>query len=507
MSALSTRLLAPIRSGLLCLFGLIASAAPSAAARVELTLVLTSDIYRLAEEAGRGGHARLAAIVRGERRRGSNVVYVHAGDALSPCLYCSFDQGQHLMALTNVTPPDIFVPGNHEFDFGRDVFLRRMGEARFPLFAANLRQADGKRVPGFRDTEMRNFDGVKVGFVGATAEDSHEKSNPGDLVVEPVVATVTREAKRLRAAGADLVVAIVHAARPIDEVLIRSRVVDVVLSGDDHDLRIGYDGRVVFAESGSDAQVVTAVDLDIDVDVRDGHRSVAWWPRFRIVDTASVTPDPQVAAVVAGYEARLAAELDVPIADLAVPLDTRSAVVRSSDTAFGAVVAAAMQDATGADAALFNGGGIRGNRTYDRGGALTRRDVLTELPFGNVTVLVEITGEGLKAALENALSRLPEPSGRFPQLAGLTVEYDPKRPPGNRVLAVKVGDAALDMEARYKLATNDFLQRGAEGFGMLQAGKLLIRPEDGRLVANDVMAYVRRVGRIDIAPDTRLLAR
>ncbi len=472
-----------------------------------MTLLLASDIYRMGEEKGRGGHAKLAAVVRSERKRGGNVVYIHAGDAISPCLYCTFDQGQHLMALTNLAPPDIFVPGNHEYDFGRDGFLKRMSEARFPLFAANLRLADGSRVPGFRDTEMRNFGGVKIGFVGATAEDSAERSNPGDLVIKPVVETVRAEAKRLRTAGADLVVAVVHANHAVDDALVASRIADIVLSGDDHDLRLVHDGKVAFAESGSDAQVVTAIDIGIDVGEREGTRSVSWWPRFRPIDTAGVTADPQVAAVVAGYEARLSAELDVPVAAIAAPLDTRSAVVRSSDTVFGAFVAAALKDVTGADCALFNGGGIRGNRQYDAGTTLTRRDVLRELPFGNVTVMVAITGEGLLAALENGLSRLPEPNGRFPQLAGMSVEFDAARPPGNRVLAVTIDGTPLDRARTYKLATNDFLLRGSEGYGMLPAARVLIRPEDGAPVANDVMAYARKLGRIAAATPPRLIAR
>ena len=39
------------------------------------------------------------------------------------------------MTLTNLIPPDIFVPGNHEFDFGKATFLQRMAEAKFPLYA------------------------------------------------------------------------------------------------------------------------------------------------------------------------------------------------------------------------------------------------------------------------------------------------------------------------------------------------------------------------------------
>lgn len=50
--------------------------------------------------------------------------------------------------------PDVFVPGNHEFDFGQEVLLKRMGEAKFPLYAANLRSADGRPLPGFKDREI-----------------------------------------------------------------------------------------------------------------------------------------------------------------------------------------------------------------------------------------------------------------------------------------------------------------------------------------------------------------
>jgi 2',3'-cyclic-nucleotide 2'-phosphodiesterase (5'-nucleotidase family) len=461
----------------------------------------------MSEEKGRGGYARLASVVHRERAKGGNLVYVHAGDALSPCLFCGLDQGAHLMALTNMVSPDVFVPGNHEFDFGKDVFLKRMGEARFPLFAANLRGPDGAEIKGFRDSELRQYGSLKVGIIGATAQDSHEKSSPGDLKITATVEAVKAEARTLRAAGADLVVAVVHAARPIDNALIESRAVDVILSGDDHDLHVTYDGRVAFAESGADARVVTAVRLSIDIDKKDGERTVTWWPDFRIIVTADVMPDPIVLARVKAYEAELSAELDSEIGEVVTPLDTRTASVRTQETTFGDLVADAVKAATGADASIVNGGGIRFNRVYPAGHKLSRRDILNELPFGNTTVMIEITGAGLLAALENGVSRLPDPSGRFPQIAGMTVEVDLKRPPGNRVVAVMVGAEPLRSDRRYKLATNDFMLRGSEGYAMFQAGRVLIRPEDGALVANDVMVLVRKLGKVEINGAKRMVVK
>ena len=120
---------------------------------------------------------------------------------------------------------------------------------------------------------------------------------------------------------------------------------------------------------------------------------------------------------------------------------------------------------------MSNGGGIRGDRTYPADTVLTRKDILTELPFGNVTVLAEISGAGLLAALENGVSQVEDGAGRFPQVSGLSFTYDPARPAGSRIVAVAVGGAALDPARSYRLATNDYLLGGGDGYASLQAGQ------------------------------------
>src|SRR5262245_52861636 len=141
----------------------LAGAAPVATAQV--TFVLVNDIYQMADQAmpdgrRRGGFARLAAVVKAERAKataaGSQVIFAHGGDTLSPSLMSGIDQGAHIIALTNLIPPDIFAPGNHEFDFGKAIFLERMGEAKFARFAANLRGADGTPLPEDRKSTRLN---------------------------------------------------------------------------------------------------------------------------------------------------------------------------------------------------------------------------------------------------------------------------------------------------------------------------------------------------------------
>ena len=137
-----------------------------AADTVKFTLVLVNDIYKMGEEKGRGGFARLAGIIASERARSTNVLVFHAGDTLSPSLMSGFDQGAHIIELLNVSKPDVFVPGNHEFDFGEAVYLKRMGEANFPIFAANLRDGKGAMLPKHQDRAIFDLSGLKVGVVG-----------------------------------------------------------------------------------------------------------------------------------------------------------------------------------------------------------------------------------------------------------------------------------------------------------------------------------------------------
>src|SRR4051812_383977 len=231
-------------------------------ASTKVSFILVNDIYQMSAQPAadgriRGGFARLAAVVKAERAKGGHVVFAHAGDTLSPSLMSGLDRGAHIITLTNMIPPDIFVPGNHEFDFGKAVFLQRMAEAHFPLFAANLRDANGAAPLNFKDRAIVTFDGVRVGLTGATYDDLTRTTTPEDLKVAPLVDTVRAQAEALRREGADFVTAVVHADRRQDQLLFASRAVDVILTGHDHDLFVNYDERTAIAESSYDAHYVT----------------------------------------------------------------------------------------------------------------------------------------------------------------------------------------------------------------------------------------------------------
>lgn len=469
-------------------------------------LLLVNDIYKMSEQKGRGGFARLAAIARAARADGVPTLYAHAGDMYSPSLMSGFDQGAHTVELLNVVPPDIFVPGNHEFDFGRDNYFERLDQAKYPFYAANLRNADGSPMRKHLDRKVIEMGPVKVGLFGVALAATPLMSSSDGFKFLDEMQTVREQSKALREEGADIVVAVTHTDLARDVEIARSRLVDVLLTGHDHDLRISYDNRVAMVESGEEGEYVTAIDMYCVIEQKDGKRSVTWRPVFRPIDSALVTPDPETLAIVKKYEAELSKELDVTIGSTAVDLDSRSATVRSQEAAIGNMIADAIRASTGAEIAITNGGGIRANKQYAAGSPLTRRDILSELPFGNATVMVEITGKDIKDALENGLSQVDQRAGRFPQVSGLKITYNASAPAGSRIVSIEANGKPLDPAGKYKVASNDFMFGGGDGYGALGRGRTLIGKTDGKLMANVVMAYIRQIGRVESRVEGRITA-
>jgi 5'-nucleotidase/UDP-sugar diphosphatase len=279
----------------------------------------------------------------------------------------------------------------------------------------------------------------------------------------------------------------------------------MLLSGHDHDLAIGYDGRSVMVESSEEGNFVTAIDFAVTACGQGADRKLTWLPSFRVHDTMTVTPDPEVQAVVDRLQAELSRELDVVIGTTKVELDSRTASVRSQETAMGDLIADAIRARAGADCAITNGGGIRVNKAYPPGAEITRRDILTEFPLGNTTVLVELTGADLKAALENGVSQLENHAGRFPQVSGLVVTVDTKAPVGSPIQSVSINGVPLDPDGHYKVGSNNFMLAGRDGYVALAKGRVLTGATGGKLLANEVMVYVREKGTIITGVDARIV--
>ena len=214
-----------------------------------------------------------------------------------------------------------------------------------------------------------------------------------------------------------------------------------------------------------------------------------------------------MAAKVQGYLDKLSAELDVEIGTTTTELDSRRASVRGVETAIGNLISDAIREGVDADVAITNGGGIRGDKIYSAGTVLTRRDIQTELPFGNTTVKLEVTGAQIVEALENGFSQVENGAGRFPSVSGMTVTWDAKAPAGSRVTSVMVGESPIDNAKSYTLAANDYIAGGGDGYSVFKDAKNLIDPAAAQLMAIMVVNYIEAAGEISPAVEERLRAK
>jgi 2',3'-cyclic-nucleotide 2'-phosphodiesterase (5'-nucleotidase family) len=181
--------------------------------------------------------------------------------------------------------------------------------------------------------------------------------------------------------------------------------------------------------------------------------------------------------------------------------------VRRQEAAIGNMMSDAIREFTKADIAITNGGGIRGDRIYEAGATLTRKDVLTELPFGNLTVLLDISGADLRAALEEALSQVEDLAGRFPQVSGMKLEFDARRPKGDRIVNLTIAGKPIDPMARYKLAANEYIAGGGDGYTSLKKAKPIVDASAATLMATVVMDYIQAKGTVSPTVEGRIIER
>ena len=488
---------------------LVATSVAAWAEPTTLTFLHVNDVSEYESKRGIGGVAPLMTLLERERAASPHTITTFGGDLFSPSLMSALTEGAHMVEMMNAIGVDIAVAGNHEYDFGPEAAARNFAASAFPWLGTNVLVRDGRIADGLVASRIIERGGFRIGFFGLVTPETDILSSPGeDVVFASLLATARNAVASLEAEGADVIVALTHLDL-IDEWELADNVpgIHLILGGHDH-LPIAFrrSGTAIL-QAGHDAHYLGIVDLHLEWVERRGKKRLSVLPEWRLVTTAGVAPDPDVQPLVDRLNATLDEELNVVIGNAAVELDTRRSRVRSRETRFGNLVAEAMRRGVGAEVGLTNGGGIRGDRTYPAGTELTRKDVLTELPFGNTVVLMELSGADLLAALENGVSRVEDRAGRFPQIAGLRLVYDPGAPAGSRVEEVEVGGAPLDPAKIYTVATNDYMAGGGDGYAALGNGRQLIDAAGATLMATMVMDYVEAKGTIAPAVDGRIRTR
>jgi 5'-nucleotidase len=462
----------------------------------------------------RGGIARVGTLQKQIRAQSPNTLFLLSGDFISPSVASRLFKGKQMIAALNAAGLDIATLGNHEFDFGPDVLRERMKESRFAYTIANVfdKQA-GQPFGGASQYIIRELAGVRVAIFGLLLAETASVSAPGPGVrFDDPIAAGKRLSRELRRQGADIIIALTHLPMRDDKRLAAEADIDLIVGGHEHELLESFAGRTLITKMGSDGRNLGRIDLNVArVASRAGQaRSRVSRARFKLQSadleaipvTDAVADDPGVAAVVGEYEKQLNATLGEVIGKTSVALDARASVIRFGESNLGNFLADVYKQAVGADCALVNSGGIRSDTTYGPGD-LTKKDILSILPFENTLVKARLTGAHIKRLLEHGVSVAGQEDGRFPQVSGLVFTYDARRPVGSRVTSIELGGKAVDPEKSYTIAVNAYLLGGGDGYDF-KGAEVLVKPEEGPVEPDMVMEAIKKRGTISPQVEGRI---
>jgi 5'-nucleotidase len=472
---------------------------------VRVTLLQVNDVYQFAPVDGgtRGGLARVLTLRKQIMSESPHTLFFLAGDTLSPSIESNTYKGKQMIEAWDASGLDYATFGNHEFDFGPDVLRERMRESHFKWLAANV--IDKKTGKTFADTPefiVREFEGVKIGIFGILLPETLQTSRPGpDVDIQDPCATATRVIPKIHAAGAQVIVALTHLSMGEDKQLARCSGVDLIIGGHEHTLLESMSGHAPIFKMTSDARELGRIDLNITKST--GKLESIDWQIIPVTD--KVKDDPAFAALNEKY-GPLLKSLEQTVGRTEVELDLKSADVRTRETNMGDFIADAFRQATGSDVALANGGSIRAD-TIIEPGVLTKRDVLSILPFNNRVVKLQLTGAIIRVALEHGVASLGTEAqpGRFPQVSGIRYAFDTSRPPGKRITSITVKGKPLDDQVTYTLATTSYVAIDAgDGYDMFRKGTLVTRPEQSPSETDILLKAITSVPAIAPKTDGRI---
>lgn len=442
----------------------------------QVTILHVNDVYQFAPVDGgkRGGLARVLTIKKETLAKNPNTIFTMGGDTVSPSVETRTYKGAQMIDAWNALGLDYAVLGNHEFDLKTADLLARIKESKFTWLGANVVEVKTGNI--FAHTPryvIREIGGIEIGFVGLVLPETKETSAMDTTltvrdyckVAKPIVAEMRRKRK------VSAVIALTHLSMTQDKELARCAKFDLILGGHEHSLlQAAANGTPIFKVT-SDAREVGRVTLNFNS--RTKKLESLDWAVIPVTD--EIKDAPEFAAVVDKYRGLLE-QLAVRVGATSVELDALSHSNRQKETNLGDFIADSYRQAAGADIGFVNGGSIRADLTYQPG-VLTKRDVLSILPFNNPIVKVAVTGATLLRILEHGVARSgpgedTEP-GRFPQVSGLRFEWDASKPAGSRVVNVAVGGKPLDTASLYTIATSNFLVANAgDGYTMFKEGKV-----------------------------------
>lgn len=472
-----------------------------------------------------GGIARRRTLIDQIRVESKNdhepLLLLDAGDIFQGTLYFNQYQGQADLDFYNTLAYDAGTIGNHEFDRGQQVLANFITKAKFPIISANLDIASSSPLYGkVRPWHILDMKGEKIGIFGLTTTDTEILSSVGDGVkfTDPIAAART-SVQNLKQQGINKIIALTHIGFENDVVLAQKVPdIDIIIGAHSHtpvgNIPNANHPYPLVQKNGKKEPVLVVTDWewgkylgDLSVSFDRAGKLIAWAGKPHAID-ASIKPNPEFANKLKAYAAPIESLRQKVIGQALVALDGDRVKMRTGETALGNLIADAILAKTQGDrvqVALINAGGIRSSLPL---GNITMGNVLEALPFGNTITRVELTGQQLIEALESGVSKAEQEEGRFPQVAGMRFVWNAKFPVGKRVTKVEVKDASgkfqlLNPRAIYKVATNNFLVSGGDGYRVFAESKNLL--ETGYLQSDAIAEYITANSPLHVTTENRIV--
>lgn len=375
-----------------------------------------------------------------------------AGDFVAPSLLSSLDSGRGMVECMNRVGFTHAILGNHEDDVPTPELSERIRELACPCLGTNVRGFTPE-LPRF---DVVTIEGpartVRVALLGVVMDDPtvYQRVPFGGATLLPPNGAIRAQATQLLEARAcDAVIAMTHQGIEHDRALLAGGAqVALVVGGHDHQVFLEQVQNTWIVKAGADAVHAAVIDLEW----LDG----ADTPSVSVVleDVASYPEDAALRAHVERLMQRVDSLASATLRVLEPGEELSSVGTREHQTSLGTALTSRLRDTLHADVCVFNGGGIRGSRTYRQ--QISYADLETEVPFANEVVCAALPGAVLERAIVFSRSHAPAEFGGFLQVCD-ALELGPD----NHVLRVR--GEPFDAARLYRVALVRNLFTGMDG--------------------------------------------
>ncbi|HEX3254704.1 MAG TPA: bifunctional metallophosphatase/5'-nucleotidase [Gaiellaceae bacterium] len=499
-----------------------------------------------------GGVEYLATWIKSLRTTNPNTLTVGAGDLIgaSPLISGLFHDEPTIEAM-NSLGLDVTGVGNHEFDEGIVELLRMQfgnqlggdgchpvdgcqdgtpfGGALFKYLAANVFY-EGTQSTIFPPYQVRKIGNAKIAFIGLTLEGTPLIVTPAGvagLEFRPEIGVINDLVAKLRAEqGVRAFVILIHqggqqnAPFPLgyqdsdrcdnftgDIVRIVNGLspdVDVVVSAHTHQPYICHINDKLVTSASSFGRLITDIDLRIDHQTKDIESATA----HNVIVTRDVAKDPAESAIINKYDA-----LSGPIANRVVgsqSADMTKTNNAAGESALGDVIADAQLASTsptdfgGAVVAFMNPGGIRADLVCSQPcsaaspAPVTYNQLFNVQPFNNVMTVKSMTGDMIYRLLEQQFTGA---NGILQVSNGFAYSWSPNATPHVVPDSVEINGVPVDKSASYRVAMNNFLASGGDGFTVFNEGT---DPLGGEIDLDALVNYFMHNSPVGPGPQNRI---